>query len=354
MILDTVQLTQVAAGGSGSITQFADVDSDGALNAVEGLEDSDGDGIPNFEDPDAVKVAGALGGLPIGLDVPDEPRASSIVPIALTDVEPLDDADPAVDQGTKPDRDFVSGLVGGEITGLVPGATVDLTLEFVSGVPQSYEYYAFSSPSPSAKQSGKLRTPAATNRRARPGKGGGGWETLGIQNAGGGTITVTVTDGGPGDGDGLVNGQISHIGGLAAPRLETLGAPEALLELLEPSFRYTADTVGCMPHEDFDLGYEDGFVGRMDFVARLTNMGARSFGELSVDVTLITNGNIVENADGAPGGTGSTISIAPGLAGYEDEVLGPDESTEVSFSVCLRDFDSFTLDAAVVARQVSE
>jgi cysteine-rich repeat protein len=101
-----------------------------------------------------------------------------------------------------------------------------------------------------------------------------------------------------------------------------------------PSFFSTPDTTGC----------PGGFAGRFGFDARLTNASPSNsiFSELFVEVNTITNGNLLQNADGGPGGAGSILTVPiPIVSDYSDGLLSLGEFTDVPFNICLASFSSF-------------
>jgi hypothetical protein len=74
--------------------------------------------------------------------------------------------------------------------------------------------------------------------------------------------------------------------------------------------------------------------GAFIFNARLTNTSSHSLSHLVVKVTTLTNGDLLQNADGGPDGAGAVLTI-PASGAYADGVLGPGESIDVSFAICM-------------------
>jgi hypothetical protein len=95
---------------------------------------------------------------------------------------------------------------------------------------------------------------------------------------------------------------------------------------LRPTFRFTPDPTGC----------PEGFVGNFRFEARLLNTSDRLLSDLFVEVTTLTNGNLLQNADGSPGGVGARLTV-PDEDGFTDGVLSPQESVDVPFIICLQE-----------------
>jgi hypothetical protein len=95
---------------------------------------------------------------------------------------------------------------------------------------------------------------------------------------------------------------------------------------LASTYRTSADPTGC----------PSGFVGTFSFDARLTTKtSSPPLSDLAVQVKTLTNGNLLQNADGGNGGVGSMLTV-PKTSGYADGTLSPGESVEVHFSICLK------------------
>jgi hypothetical protein len=101
-------------------------------------------------------------------------------------------------------------------------------------------------------------------------------------------------------------------------------------EPLPSTFTFTPDPAGCPA----------GFVGTFRFESRLTNVSERSLSGLVVTVTTLTNGNLLQNADGGPGGVGARLTV-PQTDGFTDGVLSPDEFVDVPFIICLTERQPF-------------
>jgi hypothetical protein len=101
---------------------------------------------------------------------------------------------------------------------------------------------------------------------------------------------------------------------------------------LAATYRTTSDSTGC----------PSGFVGKFGFDARLTNENSSPpLSDLAVKVKTLSNGNLLQNADGGNGGVGSTLTV-PKTNGYADGTLSPEESVVVHFSICLKTKKPFT------------
>jgi hypothetical protein len=101
-------------------------------------------------------------------------------------------------------------------------------------------------------------------------------------------------------------------------------------EPIPSTFHFTPEPTGC-PAE---------FVGKFSFEARLTNISDFALSDLVVEVTALTNGNLLQNADGGPGGVGARLPV-PRQDGFSDGVLTSDEFVDVPFLICLREKSPF-------------
>ena len=107
---------------------------------------------------------------------------------------------------------------------------------------------------------------------------------------------------------------------------------------LEPTST-SPDTSGCPPN----------FVGTFSFDATLTNTSDNTLSPVVVDgrrgivveVVTLTNGNLLKNADGAPGGVGARLTIS-------ELTLGPGEFRDVHFDICLTREAPFTFEVVVI------
>jgi hypothetical protein len=100
---------------------------------------------------------------------------------------------------------------------------------------------------------------------------------------------------------------------------------------LPSTFTTTADTAGCPA----------GFAGTFHFTARLTaTSSSPSLTDLRVQVQTVTNGNLLQNADGGPGGVGATLTV-PKADAFVDGILSAEESVDVPFVVCLQQISPF-------------
>jgi hypothetical protein len=108
-------------------------------------------------------------------------------------------------------------------------------------------------------------------------------------------------------------------------------------EPLLSTFLFTPDPTGCPA----------GFVGTFRFAARLTNVSERFLGDLVVTVTTLTNGALLQNAAGGPGGVGTRLPV-PQEDGFHDGVLSPEEFVEVPFVLCLVKQKPFRFEVNVV------
>jgi hypothetical protein len=101
-------------------------------------------------------------------------------------------------------------------------------------------------------------------------------------------------------------------------------------EPIPATFTFTPDPTGC----------PQGFVGTFRFEARLTNSSESSLTDLVVAVTELTNDNLLQNADGGPGGVGARLTM-PQQDGFSHGLLRPDEFVDVPFLICLHERQLF-------------
>jgi hypothetical protein len=101
-------------------------------------------------------------------------------------------------------------------------------------------------------------------------------------------------------------------------------------EPLASTFAFKPKSAGC----------PRGFAGIFSFQAWLSNISEHPLSDLVVEVTTITNGNLLQNADGGPGGKGALLRV-PYKDGLSDGALGPGEFVNVPFQICVRQRKSF-------------
>lgn len=161
------------------------------------IGDRDGDGIEDGEDawPDDDRKGSVRehrnGGM-IGLDVSENPGAR------LRRVFAVMDSAPDINQAGKPaGYEFRWGLIGYDVEGIEPGATIRVKLTFPENIPAGSKVYQ-------ATSAGYSEAPGAA--------------------ISGNTVTLSLTDGGEGDRDLLRNGIISDPVGVASP---TSASPES-------------------------------------------------------------------------------------------------------------------------------
>jgi hypothetical protein len=101
-------------------------------------------------------------------------------------------------------------------------------------------------------------------------------------------------------------------------------------EPMPSTYQFTPDTTGCPA----------GFVGRFSFDARLTNVSDQLLTLLAAEVTTITGGNVLQNADGGPAGVGARLTV-PRQEDFADGVLSAAEFVDVPFAICIRERSPF-------------
>ena len=102
-------------------------------------------------------------------------------------------------------------------------------------------------------------------------------------------------------------------------------------EPIGPTLAFTPDPTGCPA----------GFMGIFRFEARLTNISEHSLADLVAAVTTLSDGNLLQNADGRPGGVGARLTM-PQEDGFTDGMLNPDEFVDVPFVICVSERQPFT------------
>jgi len=100
---------------------------------------------------------------------------------------------------------------------------------------------------------------------------------------------------------------------------------------LGSTFKTVTNTSGCPA----------GFVGKFSFKARLTNKSNSQLSDLLVKVATLSNGNLLQNADGGPGGVGAVMTV-PQKNGYSDGILIKNEFVDVPFIICLKQKKAFS------------
>ena len=110
-----------------------------------------------------------------------------------------------------------------------------------------------------------------------------------------------------------------------------------VFEPLRSTFRFIPDPSGCPV----------GFIGTFSFEARLTNRDVNPLTDLFVEVSTLTNGNLLQNADSGPMGVGAQLTV-PQQEGFTDGVLSTDEFVDVPFIICLTQRQPFTLVVDVI------
>jgi hypothetical protein len=101
-------------------------------------------------------------------------------------------------------------------------------------------------------------------------------------------------------------------------------------EPIESTFLTASDTAGCPA----------GFAGKFSFEAKLTNIGSGSLRNLIFQVAVLTEGNLVQNADEGPSGVGGTLTV-PAKNDYSDGLLTAGEFVDVPFVTCLKEMQPF-------------
>jgi hypothetical protein len=163
-----------------------DSNGNGILDSEEDTinsSDFDGDGVPDYQDPDTACFR----------------QVNNLNTILLhckkgsfTNVGAFADDDPSVTQNGKPALTFPYGAMRFNITGISAGESVEVTMVFHENVPEYAKFYKITST---------------------------GWKEVNFtSNNGDNQIKVTFKDGDPNtDGDGIANGVIVDPGALGVP-----------------------------------------------------------------------------------------------------------------------------------------
>jgi hypothetical protein len=120
------------------------------------------------------------------------------------------------------------------------------------------------------------------------------------------------------------------IGAIEFPQPIVLVNGFVTFDPLRSTSRFSPDPTDC----------PEGFVGTFSFDARLTNTSAHILADLFVEVTTLTHGNLLQNAEGPPFGMGARLTVLQ-EEGFSDGTLSPHEFVDVSFIICLTQRRSF-------------
>ena len=133
----------------------------------------------------------------------------------------------------------------------------------------------------------------------------------------------TCSDQADNDCDGQTDGEDKDC-------LENVNDPVSAVPL-PSSYSTSRDATGC----------PTGFVGIFSFDAGLINEGADSLSSIIYEVAQLTGGNLLQNADGGPGGEGAVMTV-PLTGQYSDGELAPGETVDVQFKICLKELKPFS------------
>ena len=112
---------------------------------------------------------------------------------------------------------------------------------------------------------------------------------------------------------------------------------------LASTFRTRANTAGCPA----------GFTGTFSFVSRLSSQaGSPDITDLGLQVSTLSNGNLLQNADDGPDGIAATLTV-PRAGAYADGILGPGESVDVRLNVCLANREPFQFFVDVLGKPLA-
>ena len=84
-------------------------------------------------------------------------------------------------------------------------------------------------------------------------------------------------------------------------------------------------------------------MGKFNFQARLRNESSSpALSNLLARVTTLTEGNLLQNADGGPAGVGAALTV-PKIGDFFNGTLIPGAVVDVPFSICLKNTEPFSL-----------
>jgi hypothetical protein len=108
--------------------------------------------------------------------------------------------------------------------------------------------------------------------------------------------------------------------------------------VLPETFSTTTDPTGC----------PGGFAGKFSFQAQLTNLdGSLALLALKEAVVSLSNGNLLQTADGGLGGVGGQQTL-PQVGPFSDGVLEPMGTVVVPIVICLQNLDQFLFEVDVL------
>jgi len=91
--------------------------------------------------------------------------------------------------------------------------------------------------------------------------------------------------------------------------------------------------------ENNAIGCPDGYVGKFNFMALLDNTSNKELSNLQIEVNELSNNNVLLTTEGFVR-QGERFNI-PKRDGFVDGLLGPSESVDVPFIVCLTEIKNF-------------
>jgi hypothetical protein len=193
------------------------------------------------------------------------------------------------------------------------------------------------------KQDLATRNPLSNNVTVLLGNGDGAFQAAGDFGPGGGFLTI-----GDFDKDGAPDLAVSAAGSVSILLNDTESQERKVVNGLvnfqprSTTFHTTIDPAAC-----------PGFVAVFRFDATLTNKSSSpSLADLIVQVATLTNGNLLQNAEGGPSGVGAILTV-PHKDGFLDGILSPQESVAMPFVICLKNTQPFTFFVNVLGTEAS-
>jgi Right handed beta helix region len=103
----------------------------------------------------------------------------------------------------------------------------------------------------------------------------------------------------------------------------------SLVNIVQRPRTLSPDTTGCPSGQ--------GFVGKSSVSYRLTNKSTSPvLYDLMAKVTMLEDGDLLQNADGVPSGMGAILTV-PKIGQYSDGLLSRGQFVDVFFVICLKD-----------------
>jgi len=265
------------------LTAGADTDRDGVADTDEGATDDDGDGVPNYRDPNDAgnQLLYADDGLVL--------EAQTGLTLRLGEQAFANGATAAVAEATvgeDVENGYPNGVVDFEVLGVEPGTSATVVVPLKHPIPRGAVYRKhvrggwrdFVVDDANAIASG----PGVNGACPAPGSGS---YVAGVRERDG-CLALTIEDGGPNDSDATANGVIRDPGGLAVPVGVTI-------ELLPPAPKVVAHNTTKVVAFALKLVSVSGDVALRSLTIEASGSGDdRSIARVRVYVDANANGSV--------------------------------------------------------------